>query len=78
MEGRCYCCGKPGHKYPDCRTKDNITKYEWAINKAQQHVNSKNYDDKITSGGSLSSKKEDIVIGWVGLHCSFAQTVNIK
>ena len=78
MEGRCYCCIKLGHKYTDCRTKDKIPKYGWLINKAQQHVQSKNYDDKITSGNSLSSKKEDLVIFWEGLHCSFMQSENTK
>ena len=78
MEGRCYCCRTPGHNSPECRTKDKILKYEWAINKAQKHVQSKNYDDKITSGSILSRKKEDLVIGWKGLHSSFAQEVNTK
>jgi hypothetical protein len=32
MEGKCYCCGKPGHKSPQCRFKDK-PKSEWAINK---------------------------------------------
>jgi hypothetical protein len=40
MEGRCYCCGKPGHKSPNCRSKDKTPKDEWAINKAQQHAQS--------------------------------------
>jgi hypothetical protein len=29
MEGRCYCCGKPGHKSPQCRHKDK-PKDDWA------------------------------------------------
>ena len=41
MEGRFYCCGKMGHKSPNCRTKEKIPKYEWARNKAQQHVQTK-------------------------------------
>ena len=32
LEGRCYCCGKLGHKSPQCRHKDR-NKSEWAINK---------------------------------------------
>jgi hypothetical protein len=24
MEGKCYCCRKPGHKSPDCRSKEKI------------------------------------------------------
>ena len=43
MEGKCYCCGKPGHKSPQCRHKTK-PREEWAINKAkaeqQSHVNS--------------------------------------
>jgi hypothetical protein len=35
MEGKCYCCGKAGHKSPMCRLKDKIEKDEWAINKAK-------------------------------------------
>jgi hypothetical protein len=35
LEGRCYCCGKAGHKSPSYREK-NKPKDEWAINKAQQ------------------------------------------
>ena len=36
MEGMCYCCGKSGHKSPNCRHKDKIPRNEWAINKLQQ------------------------------------------
>ena len=57
MEGILYCCIKTGHKYPDYRTKDNIPKDEWVINKSQQHVQANNYDDKSTSGSVLSIKK---------------------
>jgi hypothetical protein len=35
MEGEFYCCGKAGHKVPQCQFKDK-PKAEWAINKVQQ------------------------------------------
>ena len=35
LEGRCYCCGKAGHKSPSCRNKSK-PKEEWAVSKAQQ------------------------------------------
>jgi hypothetical protein len=38
MEGKCYCCGKPGYKSPECRSKEKIPGEEWAINKSQQHM----------------------------------------
>ena len=39
LEGKCYCCGKAGHKSPQCRNK-NKPKSEWAINRtsAAQHM----------------------------------------
>ena len=55
MEGTCYCYRKRGHKYLDCITKEKIQKYEWAINKAQQYIYSKNDDDKRTLRNKLSS-----------------------
>jgi hypothetical protein len=79
MEGKCYCCGKPGHKSPDCRSKEKIPREEWAINKSQQHVQQSSNDGaKSTGGSTVSSKKEEVVVGWAGLHCSFAQTVNMR
>ena len=80
MEGKCYCCGKPGHKSPDCKAKAKIPKDEWAINKSQQqHLQqSNNDDDKSTSGSTMSRKKDEPVIGWAGVHCSFALDINMK
>jgi hypothetical protein len=74
----CYCCGKLGHKSPNCRSKDKTPKDEWAINKAQQHIQSSNDDARSTSGSTISSQKEEPVVGWAGLHCLFAQAVDMK
>ena len=75
MEVRCYCCGKPGGKSLDCRTKDKILKGAWEIKKSQQHVKLKNDDDKSASGSSLLSKRSEPAIVWAVLHCPFAQAV---
>ena len=48
------------------------------MNKVQQNVQSKNDDDKRKIGSILSSKKENTLIGWSGLNCSFVQVVNMK
>jgi hypothetical protein len=79
MKGRCYCCGRPGHKSPDCRNKDKTPRDEWAIHMAQQHAQS-NSDAASPSGSTVSSKSKigEPAIGWAGLHCSFAQTVDMK
>jgi hypothetical protein len=80
MEGKCYCCGKPGHKSPECRSNEKIPREEWAINKSQpQHVQSKNdvFNPRAATqrvrGGSTITTKKEAVVGWTGLHCSFAQ-----
>ena len=36
LEERCFCCGKKGHKSPQCRLKDVIPKEKWAIRNAAQ------------------------------------------
>jgi hypothetical protein len=73
MEGKCYYCGKPGHKSLEYRSKEKIPREEWAINKSQQqHVQSKSDDTKRTSGSTIKTKKETVV-GWTGLRCSLAQ-----
>ena len=33
MEQMCYCCGKTGHKSPQCRFRNKV---KWAINMSQQ------------------------------------------
>ena len=54
LEGKCYCCGKAGHRSSQCYKKDQIPQDQWAINKAraneQSHVNA----DAATSSGPPS------------------------
>jgi hypothetical protein len=83
MEGKCYCCGRPGHKSPECHSKDKIPKDKWAINKSQSHLSAG--DDKSIGGNSSASsitaatgKKSEAQVGWAGVHCHFAQISNLK
>jgi hypothetical protein len=91
MEGKCYCCGKPGHRSPDCRQKDKIPKDEWVINKSQSHAAA-----NATAGGEakgvipsaaasttssitvVATKKPEPHVGWARVHCSFAQYTNLQ
>ena len=75
LEGKCYCCGKTGHKSPTCRLKDKIAKEEWAINKAksneadeQSHLNT--HEEKSSSTDDVS-ETESATEGWSGaqIHC---------
>jgi hypothetical protein len=92
MEGKCYCCGKPGHKLPDCRHK-NKPKNEWAINKAeinpqQQHAQSDKKIEEITivtqkpaPTTEVSSKADDTsinTIGWAGAHYQMIQSLDMR
>ena len=52
IEGKCYCCGKPGHKSPQCRLRDKTERKDWAINKVAKneniHVQAKGQDEEST------------------------------
>ena len=64
IEGKCYCCGRGGHKSPQCRMKDKIPRKDWAINKVARNENihvqassneqasTTNTNDNTTSGSS--------------------------
>jgi hypothetical protein len=90
MEGKCYCCGKKGHKSPECYHKEKIPREEWAINKAQSlaqantdaqsSVGSEGSSSTTTSTSTTDTTKKEVTpsVGWAGVHCSFAQTFNLK
>ena len=77
LEGKCYCCGKAGHKSPSCRDK-NKPKEEWAINKAQSHAQTTGSSDASivgsvsgpTSQVSTPARSESSASqsGWAGAH----------
>jgi hypothetical protein len=84
MEGKCYCCGKPGHKSPTCRHKDK-PKDQWAINKAsgQSHAQSVLPNGGSVVPGSVAPPSSASVApppsasssltGWAGVHLKFQQ-----
>ena len=84
MEGKCYCCGMKGHRSPECKLKNVTPKEDWAMDKAQQHWQSQTDDDAESTSGSIVSSSRSVssqqekVVGWAGLHCSFAQNRSMK
>jgi hypothetical protein len=79
MEGKCYCCGKQGHKSPTCKFKDK-PKEQWAINKAK--VNEGSFAQQ--SDSSVQSSKPSVAatpsdnLGWAGAHVQFFQNLDMK
>ncbi len=76
LEGKCWCCGKSGHKSSTCRDRTK-PKDEWVINKLknsdqQSHVNSgkQKSDDKSTSGTESKTESTNST-GWSGAHIDF-------
>eukprot|EP00957_Ditylum_brightwellii_P138374 10547200-Ditylum_brightwellii.AAC.1 len=81
MEGKCYCCGKPGHKSPQCSKRNTIPRDEWAINKAQlmqQGSVSANNDQRQQQQHQSGQANAEQHVGWASLHCSFAQMYNMR
>ena len=79
LEGQCYCCGKRGHKLPDCNKKDKFPKPEWAINKSQQQFAQEqktqtNSSSAASSNNSVRTEpRSEPTVGWAGLHHSLAR-----
>lgn len=73
LEGKCYCCGKAGHKSPSCRDKGK-PKEEWAINKVQSHAQAKASSDASSvtqpsvNNNTPPSSMSSSVTGWAGAH----------
>ena len=60
----CYCCGKKGHMSLKCPEKDKIPNEDWAICKAEQHMQAEQKkDDDEAEQLDKSSKKT----GWRGM-----------
>ena len=57
----CHCCGKKGHIAPKCPMRNKIPRSEWAINKAEMHIQSiserSNDDLSIESGTETTTSK---------------------
>ena len=86
LEGKCYCCGKPGHKSPQCFKKDKIPREEWAINKTQlaqtaqttQNQSQPNSENRASVSTPTTATEENNQqhVGWAGVHVSLAQNDN--
>jgi hypothetical protein len=58
-EGPCYCCGKSGHKSPECNKKDKNPHNGYAINKMQEAQSKDATQSKLTNNtGKASSLTE--------------------
>jgi len=71
LEGKCYCCGKVGHKLPNCRWKDK-PKTEWVINKLrnqqqqQQQQSHLSTNTRSNQSNQSQSQKTNVCIREIG------------
>ena len=85
IEGKCYCCGKSGHKLPQCRFK-NKQKSKWFINNFQLTQKNKeitikniNYTEETEETSAykgnltITLKSNPKRIGWTNLHYSLSK-----
>jgi hypothetical protein len=90
MEGKCYCCGKPGHRSPTCRFK-NKPREEWAIHRHQQSfARSSGSSNESTTAATVSTSQSTLsnqvsetsrtATRWAGAHIrfDFAQTYDMQ
>ena len=81
VQGKCYCCGKSGHRSTQCKLKDKIPKEDWYINNVQltqtnkpvkrdmdtETATTQNTFDTNTDS-TISTKSTHKRIGWSNLH----------
>jgi len=89
LEGKCYCCGKVGHKSPNCRWKDK-PKNEWVINKLrnqqqqqQSHLSTNTSSHQSNRSQSqatstASTATSSVMSAWSGANVQFYQSINMK
>lgn len=79
LEGKCYCCGKGGHKSPQCRHKSK-PKEEWAINVARKKKSHDNVQAHVTSAqmNERAVAEKESQRAWMGFHSQFFQGIDMK
>ena len=84
LEGKCYCCGKPGHRLPECHEK-NHPREEWAIHKAEQShlqapesANTATGSSNNTSNNGSNTQGQMTTTGWTRVHIQFYQATAMR
>ena len=79
LEGKCWCCGKAGHKSPVCRQKDKIPKEKWFVNQVKDQEQSHAQASKDTDQQeSRSNEESQNSSGWSGAHIQFYQAETMR
>jgi len=88
MEGKCFCCGKGGHKAPQCH-HNNRPNEEWAISKAKSEEFSLSQIGNTTTSGNPKTDTNSIKnnnenagtkgsVGWMVAHFNLLQIDEMK
>jgi hypothetical protein len=79
LKGKCYCCGKPGHRSPQCCEKDLKPHEEWFIHKAESHMQASGNADTASEGSNKSNDTKSNQgtltrrVRWAGVHMTDLQ-----
>jgi hypothetical protein len=90
LNGKCYCCGKAGHKSPNCKW-NNKPRHEWAINKARKQQSNQNNGTNNEINCQMSNVNADSTLisrstsatsgaasGWSGVNMQFFQGMDMR
>ena len=58
-EGTCYCCGKPGHIFPECTATESTPKDKWEFKTATQNVCAESQKAESQSGNKKTQSTKD-------------------
>ena len=82
LDGKCFCCGKTGHKSPNCRWKDK-PKSEWVINKMKNQQQQQQQSHLSTNQSNQEQSQtlntnSSVTSAWSGANVQFYQSINMK
>ena len=83
LEGRCWCCGKVGHRSDKCRAREKTPKPEWAINKMKDEKNNQSYAQLQEPSQQLATinNSTESRVGWASVQVqdySFTQSTSMR
>ena len=78
----CYCCGKTGHKSPNCPEKDTRPRNQWAIKRAEQYLqaeeNHRNDEEDMSMDSNATGMSNQFNRAWSGVQINLMNEMAIS